>query len=816
MEYLSLPQNVPHLGMEVPLLEVEDYDGDEFASYPDRQGWQARTSTEWLVLFDKPPRAFGAFMERWLLLGPLSVACKNLTWDTSDFLIISRDDPARASFTTANLAGFLSDAMEQGGPDDEKKLVNIDVAPLLSCLMMALGMCKRLSRVIGPGDDCNDWARELPTRLPLFQFLRMVYVPDPRSQEVSIATNVIIEVLFLLGRTVPDEAGNLVDGTIIPSSSVPVHSAFWVKFREMGWCPSDMLRLFQRFNTFGLHFIYHLPRPRNTQMHHMIRVRKQGSSGKTPNENTKLREKPPALCTTDGCAARKFQDTTYSTKHADGCDGCHDVVADPQQLAVILESGQIPLILSIDDEDESETITLVEAEADMAYVAISHVWSDGLGNVQRNSIPWCQLRRLSRLTRSLIDDNSNLILFWLDTICVPPDSAKMDRAQAAALGKMRAVYENATVVLVLDSWLFNTPIQNKPHLEVLVMIFVCPWNTRLWTYQEGALPRSLYFQFSDKAYDLDQGIRQLTTNIDLVSRITMVPSLSAIYFDLRGFKNRSSTEDKLGAIASAFKSRVTSVAEDEPICIATLLGLDAEVIALTEPSRRMEVLWKMIPIVPWWVAFSGLPTHDVQGLHWAPLSFLQRPLVIMPSSHVVEENEEHRSIFNDRETAKQSHGRLILKSSGLRAMVGPASTPVGRNFYARDEHGRWILIKRLPEMDELRPEDLLHGCIEIAIIDYEDWRFWGAATPEANQPCRGILVRIDREPMPNAPIYCTRLYRVLSVPVHVPEVIASCESNLGPRLPGGPWSTASFHPENRTLFCVNSTTCIINQIWAMS
>ncbi|KAH3359488.1 hypothetical protein KXV52_005576, partial [Aspergillus fumigatus] len=91
------------------------------------------------------------------------------------------------------------------------------------------------------------------------------------------------------------------------------------------------------------------------------------------------------------------------------------------------------------------------------YVAISHVWADGMGNRAANWLPECQLDRITHLVenvqwegrRPLPEDpnNSDGVGFWMDALCVP--AVDKDRKRKA-IRNMRHVYSNAKAVLVLD------------------------------------------------------------------------------------------------------------------------------------------------------------------------------------------------------------------------------------------------------------------------------------------------------------------------------------------------------------------------------
>lgn len=81
------------------------------------------------------------------------------------------------------------------------------------------------------------------------------------------------------------------------------------------------------------------------------------------------------------------------------------------------------------------------------------------------------------------------------------------------------------------------------------------------------------------------------------------------------------------AIGYGMRFRNTSWIEDEPICLATLLGQDP--VALLEQSTvegRMRVLVSQMKHAPIFVLFSPLPRIDVDGFRWAPVSFKEQNL----------------------------------------------------------------------------------------------------------------------------------------------------------------------------------------------
>ena len=132
-----------------------------------------------------------------------------------------------------------------------------------------------------------------------------------------------------------------------------------------------------------------------------------------------------------GCSLRQIRNDKYETRHAEDCSGhCGSFRAVPNG---ILGNGHIPLIMPICSDDKRPRFKLVEAGQNSRYVAISHVWSDGLGNLRDNSLPRCQLFRLSHLVSRLLVERCSIDLFWLDTICIPPDALNQTESQNLAL-----------------------------------------------------------------------------------------------------------------------------------------------------------------------------------------------------------------------------------------------------------------------------------------------------------------------------------------------------------------------------------------------
>jgi hypothetical protein len=81
----------------------------------------------------------------------------------------------------------------------------------------------------------------------------------------------------------------------------------------------------------------------------------------------------------------------------------------------------------------------------------------------------------------------------------------------------------------------------------------------------------------------------------------------------------------ISQLAMHLSTRKTTHVKDEPICIATVLGLDVEAVLAFPVDRRMEYVFLQLEQVPSNILFSMRPHHKTVGLRWIPKSFLWDP-----------------------------------------------------------------------------------------------------------------------------------------------------------------------------------------------
>lgn len=207
------------------------------------------------------------------------------------------------------------------------------------------------------------------------------------------------------------------------------------------------------------------------------------------------------------CQAHQMDTKTYKPQHVVGCPGCEEDGLSSKAISNVLVSDKVVIpLITVDFRRphcpvEMVAPDIIKFERVLPYVAISHVWSDGKGNPQRNFLPACQLQRIQDHVNALYPSDAHPIPFWMDTLCVPV-GRKFWPIRNIALNRMKTTYRSAEKILVLDTSLEFVDSTVDP-TEAKIRIQYSPWSTRLWTLHESRLGLNIYFQFRDKSRSFD-------------------------------------------------------------------------------------------------------------------------------------------------------------------------------------------------------------------------------------------------------------------------------------------------------------------------
>ncbi|KAK0497976.1 hypothetical protein EDD18DRAFT_1331051 [Armillaria luteobubalina] len=356
-------------------------------------------------------------------------------------------------------------------------------------------------------------------------------------------------------------------------------------------------------------------------------------------------------CTETACAINTIDTSNYFNRHTvEGCT-CAYLKPSLEQVCGSLENGEIPVVHQLEPNGG-----LISSDGSKTpYIAISHVWADGLGSTTEVGLPTCQINRLANIVRRMIPSGA----FWMDALCVP---GKRDlRKRAIVL--MAETYRNADTVLVIDSGIRSCSLSAPPE-ERLLHIISSGWMQRLWTLQEALLARQLVLEFADsfaalgdklipaegtpihledtptRVEDTPTRVKDAPTRVeDEVNRVgehagdVLISQLAAEIFRLRKYRRYArSTSFTLGDVAQSLRWRTTSRPEDETLAISGLLNVDAfELVNLPASQRMMTLLLRVQKLPRSIITIPGPKLYEV-GFRWAPKTMMTNMQLSIPAS----------------------------------------------------------------------------------------------------------------------------------------------------------------------------------------
>ncbi|RDW91443.1 hypothetical protein BP5796_02608 [Coleophoma crateriformis] len=629
MEHLP-PVLEPYQPLYVPYIADHDYDADQFSTYPHRQGWDIE-SLQAGNFQGRSPAEVASFLQAWLYFGMMSEVTK-LEIDSDAFVRV--DDVGKKWLTTEKLPELLQNFRKKVEEDRAKE----DKVEIFE---------QRNARIY----DCFKLSRSVWQAITALQ-------NNPLPDEIAFAIH-ILAITLQVGCT---EICGLGRGAVYPTD-VTMQPGYRVvpwetdmhwriipnpfaenRMIQQGWCPSIVEQVRVSFNILGQYYVSLLGPPK----------RKMDHTGCAKGERD--------------CQAFKNVTGKQNTHLRDGCS-CQSIYVNSQSLEAIIAQKDIP-VLCFDAESKTLEVIAIGSRPGLEYTAISHVWTDGWGNAENNSLSLCRVEKLvgwiartydvpdfrvmksegqfqtlhefhsqtttgrwQRTSESCMQTNEGTwkpplsrgyvgkLYFWMDTLCVP---RYPDHIYKRAIMQMRQVYSEAERVLVLDAELLASSALAK-YEEIEMRIETSRWVRRLWTVQEGALARRLFFQFADQAVITSTGtILWISRQNDLAKNF-----YNSIGWDCHmAFESYQTMTDKSALVQyiwmKLLHNRSVTVPADEPICAAILLNFDMEYLILADNhDERMRRYWEMhenhVPVALLFLPGSRLKTR---GFKWAPDSVL--------------------------------------------------------------------------------------------------------------------------------------------------------------------------------------------------
>ncbi|KAG0130678.1 hypothetical protein HOY82DRAFT_561873 [Tuber indicum] len=570
---------------EIPCLcEPNSYDKEGFFDFPTRQGWfldPEGVSGPQRIDGDEVPSSAekGAFLQSWLFFGMVYEVLRLLGVEVNlEDCVVRNQDGTRRCITTYPLREYFGNCLQRWKARRRvpREAVLTDIAKIL----------RRVDSTIRGYSDTL--------------FSRTWRLSDALSLDTVLSILVLGESLLNVARLTIPLPGN--DQSVFRGVGFAwARNPLEHRMLGAGWCISTTTMLHTLLDVTGLYYASRLRLPTH--------------SGQQSHRN----------CTAQQCFANHVDESTYQTQHVERCRGCEHISIDVEKVAEVIEQGKTPIVsINCRDADGDHPDIQLEVVTSAPYIAISHVWAQGLGNAQANSLPRCQLARIKRMVSGIhpIDptDNASELGVWMDTLCIPV-APHLKPLRKLSIARLEETYRNADQILVVDKDLMSAS-RLASRIEKATRLLCSSWMRRLWTYQEAVVSNlhpnctKLQVQFSDGPVMF----HSLCAN-----PISLCHSEMAIRGLLLALPLTGSVSFMFSTLSRALRYRTTSRQSDEAICLAAVLGRDvSKVIATDNTEERMAIFYSFIDTVPAEIIFGKAPRLHIDGYRWAPLSFLQQ------------------------------------------------------------------------------------------------------------------------------------------------------------------------------------------------
>ncbi|KAL8804714.1 MAG: hypothetical protein Q9182_002406 [Xanthomendoza sp. 2 TL-2023] len=534
--------------------------------------------------------------------------------------------------------------------------------------------------------ESNSKASERKSRLIRIQqvldkarLLVSQYCTDPNSggDIIQWKVNPILSLsLMILGETLTRALGLIqrrlgfrIEGWCshdAPSQGWGYSKLMLEKLEDDGWCAKaiHMLQALLRGNSIGLMYLFTLrSSSAKGRGHHnctatvcdvMDKGNALGRSGPAPYHychsttsdfcsepgNYGAQVQKPPNCDTDGDTRRSI---------------------DGRDLADIINRGNIPLLSYRRVQRELKVVEMSQS-FNKSYAIFSHVWTDGFGSLgSQNETSLCVLDMFSKMLEKVAVQRSGnktavTELFWIDTLTIPVEE-RYAKERREAIKQMHHIYTHAQYTIVLDLSLMRTTV-GRGYSSPAMKITMCRWMTRLWTLQEAALSKNLFFCFSDRIFPMTQ-LEDMFPEEDSELH-SCVPSLARTYYagilgevrpkiheEIRKNERWTAQPDFLALVWKAAQWRSTAHPIHETLALATLLNHDTELFvspAISKegtPEYQQECDDRMIKLLTRFAAMSPCRIHpgmiflpgpklSDKGYRWAPRSWLSSHAIDSP------------------------------------------------------------------------------------------------------------------------------------------------------------------------------------------
>lgn len=405
-----------------------------------------------------------------------------------------------------------------GQPLDQRSFVRVSHRGTLIVNMASLDglIATWITRIRGSSNYSN---QQLLNRLNDFSKTAMSYISPKGSQLINGTTPLPYEVVLsvLLLADYLDIAKCHVQQQLNGCQRIPTIIPESMKSRLINenWCPADIEFLQANMQLTATYYLSLIGPPYPDLQH--------------------------SQCTQQVCEANKTTEQSYRIRHIPANCRCTSWLQIDIQLLTGAISRDETLLVTVAPSPAGYQLIPSTTKPGVRYVAISHVWSQGLANPSWNALPACQGQNIQKLVNSMYPQRGN-IPFWLDTLSIPTAGTVERELRNTALKNMERVYLNADKVLVIETSLLSVS-SRIPDFELVARLAMSAWLRRIWTLQEAVKAKELYFQFSDGMLSLQQILQKVPT---CQSHKTFRPEQTLMYEFLRPFYGMKELGDSGG------------------------------------------------------------------------------------------------------------------------------------------------------------------------------------------------------------------------------------------------------------------------------
>ena len=159
--------------------------------------------------------------------------------------------------------------------------------------------------------------------------------------------------------------------------------------------------------------------------------------------------------------------------HDKGCTGCETLIWDAPSSRLIPGARAVSLANTAGNKLSYQT-------ASNETLAISHVWSHGLGGRPETGMNRCLHDRFQEIATSMECDT-----YCMNTPCIPTDHI----LPREAISNINKVIAESKATLVCDRDLMEVDVEEEISIKlresILVTMIICDWNVRAWSFLEA-------------------------------------------------------------------------------------------------------------------------------------------------------------------------------------------------------------------------------------------------------------------------------------------------------------------------------------------